>query len=116
MSVATASAEQMRLAVMEIAEGRLAVRVAAKMFDIPYSNSTLHAYASKVKSNGGLNRIETNKFAPNYTVRQVFSIVEEEMLSDYLVTAARHNYGLIRKAAQSLAYDYAVANKKAYNK
>jgi len=96
----------MKNAVEEVVEGRSSIRGAAKQFSIPFT--TLITYVRKANSQD----TDAMKYSPNYSVRQVFNEDEESLLCEYLVKAAKHNYGLSRKAARSLAYDFAVVNNK----
>lgn len=51
-------------------------------------------------------------YKPHLNIRQVFSEQEEDCLAQYLVQAAKMNYGLSTKANCRLAYEFALANHK----
>ena len=44
----------------------------------------------------------------------MFTLNEEELLQDYLIKAAKIQYGLTRKQVRVLAYEYAVRNQKSF--
>ncbi|KAF2896889.1 hypothetical protein ILUMI_09276 [Ignelater luminosus] len=50
----------------------------------------------------------------NNNTKQVFNDDEEVSLKTYLLTTARHHYGLTKKEVRNLAYQFAVANGKTY--
>ena len=98
-------AETMQAAVTAVLGPQgMSIRAAAKNFDIPYC--TLHSYVAKRRASG----TDEIRYNANYSVRMVFSKDQEQQLYEYLLKAAKHNYGLTRKCARSLAYDFAALN------
>ena len=52
-------------------------------------------------------------FKPNYAVRKIFTVNEENMLTKYFSEASSLLHGLPMKEARKLAYEYAIKlNKK----
>jgi len=98
--------DTMQAAVNAAVEESLSIRAAAKKYNVPLA--TLHSYVKKRKSSG----TDDMRFSPNYSIRMVFSAEQENELHEYLLKAAKHNYGLSRSATRSLAYDFAVANSQ----
>ncbi|KAF2882073.1 hypothetical protein ILUMI_24076, partial [Ignelater luminosus] len=47
-----------------------------------------------------------------YKASQIFTIAEERLLVEYLLTCSKMNYGLTRAQAMKLAFEYASANNK----
>lgn len=110
------SAETMRNALRDIENGGLSVKAAAVRYEIP--RTTLRRYVAKIKDRR--DEIDWNspvlegtpRLEPNYTVNRIFSVEEEEILSEYFQTMAKLHHGLNPKCARKLAYDLALANRK----
>lgn len=51
-------------------------------------------------------------YQPQYDNNRVFTKDEETDLVEYLITAAKHHYGLTTMSTRTLAYQFAVANSK----
>lgn len=98
-------AEIMKQAVEKVLNGS-ALHSVAKEFGL--SRNTLRRYVRKIRGNG------TTEFQPSYKANQVFSVEEENELSQYLDVMARMNHGLTTKMIARLAYDLAVKNNKRY--
>lgn len=81
------------------------LRSVAKDFGL--KKSTLHRYVKDVLGNS----VANIKFTPNYAVKKVFTDEEERLLLEYIVKAAKINYGLTAKQACVLAYQFAVGRK-----
>lgn len=47
-----------------------------------------------------------------YKASQIFTLHEEKLLVNYILTCSKMNYGLTRKAVMKFAYEYAHANSK----
>lgn len=47
-----------------------------------------------------------------YAREKIFSLEEETMFANYLITATSHNYGLSPAMARILAYEFATANQR----
>ena len=90
----------MRSAVDEVIGGR-AVNTVAREKGI--DRMTLKRYVRKVRLN------PSTVCKPNYVTKQVFSIAEENNLSDYILQASKLHCGLSTKSTRKLAYQYAVA-------
>ena len=101
--------ESMAAAVCKVIDEGMCFRSTCKAYDIKFS--TLRRYVKKA------NAAEDKEFmtyAPNYNCRQVFTTNEEILLQDYLIKAAKIQYGLTRKQVRVLAYEYAVRNQKTF--
>lgn len=98
-----ASPERMEQAVKEVVQG-CKLRTTATKYNI--DKMTLRRYVIKFKEEGN------TKFSPNFKHSQIFNTLEEKCLSNYLLQAARMNYGLTSRETRKLAYMYAVENKK----
>jgi len=103
------SSSTMKAAVLQVFEGRKTMRAAAKEFGIPCG--TFHSYVKKTKNHGSFDGI---RYEANRMVHMVFTTEEDKLLTEYLLKFAKYNYGLSRKAAMCLAYDFASANHKDY--
>ena len=57
---------------------------------------------------------ELMTYTPNYNCHQVFTTNEEILLQDYLIKAAKIQYGLTWKQVRVLGYEYAVHNQKTF--
>ena len=55
------------------------------------------------------------RYAPKYASRQIFDKMEEEELSNYLLTASKHHHGLTTFDCRRLAYEYAIRNGIQYS-
>lgn len=100
--------QTMRNALDDIKNNGLSVKAASVRHGVP--RTTLRRYVGKFRHveveniMGGL--------TPNYTVRKVFSLEEEQLLCNYLQVCAKLHHGLTPKNVRSLAYELAVANNK----
>lgn len=92
-------------AVEDVLENKIPVRQAAKKYDI--SRSTLSNHI-RIHLNSENPTLEYN--AKNY-VKKVFSLEQELQLEQYLTQAASLHYGLTKKDARTLAFQYARENK-----
>lgn len=83
-------------------EGGRSIRSVADNLGI--SHSSLHQHVQKFKLTlEGTPYI----FMPNTTIRQLFTMPQEEMLHNYLKISAKIQYGLTKIQARKLAYQYA---------
>ena len=101
--------ESMDAAVRKVIDEGMGIRSTCKAYDIKFS--TLPRYVKK--ANAAEDK-ELMTYAPNYNCRQVFTTNEEILLQDYLIKAAKIQYGLTRKQVRVLAYEYAVRNQKTF--
>lgn len=90
----------MRSAVDQVLGGKAVNSVAR---DMGIDRMTLKRYVRKVKQNSD------TACKPNYVTKQVFTITEEQHLTDYILQASKLHCGLSTKATRKLAYQYAVA-------
>lgn len=102
-----ASPKRMKKAVEEVIAGAK-LRTTATKFDL--DKMTLRRYVMKFKDQG-----EEMKFSPNFKCSQIFNEMEEKNLANYLLNAARMNYGLTTTDTRKLAYMYATENGKKIN-
>lgn len=97
------SADVMKTAVrMVIVEG-LSVREVASDLEIPRSSLTRYVTEARAK---GLENVAT--FKKTKAHKQVFSAEQENLLVQYLLTAAKHHHGLTKKQVREFAFEYAV--------
>ncbi|KAF2888958.1 hypothetical protein ILUMI_13998 [Ignelater luminosus] len=98
----------MKAAVKEVIENKSSLRKAAMRYNI--SKSAIDRSVNKYKL---LNDKENESFEyhPNYDIHKIFTDVQEKELCDYLITSAKHNYGLTTTETKKSAFKYAVANK-----
>lgn len=64
-----------------------------------------------------LDEDKINKFEEKnsqYKASQVFTTAEEKLLVNYLLTCSKMHYGLTRKQAMQLAFEYATVNSKKF--
>lgn len=99
------SPERLKLAIDSLKNGGK-IRTAAREFGL--KKSTLHKYVKTIRSSITPDLIS---FTPNYAVKKVFSDEEEKLLLEYLIKAAKMNYGLSTRQTCTLAYQFAVARK-----
>lgn len=100
------SNEHMLQAVKMVLKEEKSIREVAKATNI--SKSVLARNVSKFKSNDHQDNVH---FRPDLQSRMVFSLNEEMMLKEYILTASYMNYGLTKKQVLSLAYEYGNALK-----
>lgn len=62
------------------------------------------------------NTYKRNNYSTKHSSKQVFSTEQEQMLADYFIMASKLHYGLNRKAALNLAYNFAKSNNITYPK
>ncbi|KAK9744645.1 CENP-B N-terminal DNA-binding domain [Popillia japonica] len=98
----------MKNAINDVTKNGLAIRLAATKFGV--SKSALHRKVLKYKTFSG--ESQNFNFARQHGFKSVFTIEEENLLSEYLLQASRMCYGLTLKDTQELAYRYAIANEK----
>ena len=97
----------MKEAVCKVIDEGKSIRSISKDYDIKFS--TLRRYVDKARKTENKDSIQ---YAPNYICRQVSSAPEETILQDYLIKAAKIQYGLTRKQVLKLAYEFAVQNEE----
>lgn len=93
-------------AIDEVRRGN-GIRSTARKYGIP--KSTLLRLSSN-------NVFKRTNYSTKYSSNQVFSKDEETMLANYYIQASKLHYGLNRKAALKLAYDFAKSNNIKYPK
>lgn len=96
----------LRNAVKRVIEGNGISKVAK---DFGISKSVLQRRVAQYKN---LSEEEQEKFTyvQKHGFKKVFSMLEEQMLEEYLLTAARMCYGLNKKQTRKLAYDFGKIN------
>lgn len=99
-----ASPERMKKAVQEVSDG-CKLRTTAKKYNL--DKMTLKRYVEKFRAKG-----EETKFTPNFATSQIFNPDEEKSLAEYLLIAARMNYGFTSKETRNFAYLFAKENEK----
>lgn len=99
----------MKTAVMEVVENKLSLRKAAYKYGISKSAIARSVKNYKAKQEGHPDY--DFEYHPRYDIHKIFSLEQEIELRDYLILAAKHNYGLSKSEMKKLAYSYAVANK-----
>ena len=99
------SAEQMKLAVIDVVQNGCKLKTTAVKYNI--KRTTLGRYVEKYKSAG--NKVVV-KYMPNYECRRILTTEQEQLVAEYMVTAANHNYGLPPASAKTLAMEFAVKN------
>jgi transposase-like protein len=88
-------------------KGGASIRKISIKYDI--DRSTLRRYK--------LNEDKIHKFEEKnsqYKASQIFTIAEEKLLVEYLLICSKMHYGLTRKQAMQLAYEFATANSKKF--
>ena len=116
VKIGKTTSETMRNAVSDVLNGGLSAKAAAIKHNIP--RSTLRRYLKKC--NDKADQIDWNspflegapRLTPNYSINQIFSCQEEDVLSEYFQTMSKLHHGMTPKCARKLAYDLAVANGK----
>ena len=103
---ADVSHDAMLLAVKDVVEGGMSLRKAAEAHAV--SKSVLGRYVSKHRTDPSV-RLE-----PNYSHSKVFTVEEEEVLSDYLTQCSKMFHGLTHKQTRQVAYQMAVKNGKQF--
>lgn len=96
--------EQMQHALELINNENRSIRSAAELTGIPFA--TLRRYYHKQKDSDG----SAIRLTPNYEVRRIFSVEEEQSLVDYIIKCSQMFYGLTRQEVQQLAYEMALTN------
>lgn len=99
--------DDMKAAVEMVMNGS-SVRRAAELKNVSYV--TLSRYVKKRKECDEDGK-ENMKYAPNYTVRRVFTLEQEETLKNYLIMCSKIFYGLPVEDCRRVAYEMAVINK-----
>ena len=107
--IGNTDSESKAAAVRKVIDEGMSIRSTCKAHDIKFS--TLRR---NVKKANAAEDKELMTYAPNYNCRQVFITNEEILLQDYLIKAAKIQYGLTRKQVRVLAYEYAVRNQKTF--
>jgi len=95
----------MKIAAKSVINGVNSLCEIAKEYEI--SKATLSRYVRKMRQ---AEPHELVRFAPYNAVRQIFTSTEEQLLSDYLMTASKLNHGLSTRNTRVLAFDFATAN------
>ena len=103
---AEVSHDAMLLAVKDVVEGGMSLRKAAEAHAI--SKSVLGRYVSKHRTDPSVS------LEPNYSHSKVFTVEEEEVLSDYLTQCSKMFHGLTHKQTRQVAYQMAVKNGKQF--
>jgi len=101
----TVGADKMEQAVDEVVRKNRSVKSVAVEFHI--KRTMLRRYIFKYKSAQNKDQV---RYVPKYNARQIFSEDQEAMLAEYLLTAAKHNYGHSATMARRLAYEFATQN------
>lgn len=91
-----------------VLQNRLSLREAAKTYNVSRSSLSRHLLAHR---RSGADHFV---YRASNAVKQVFSLDEEKLLLEYLITAAKWNYGLTVTEVRKLAYEYAKENSKKY--
>lgn len=92
-------------AAVEMVLGGCSVRRAAALKNV--NHVTLSTYVKKTKERGE----ENVRYAPNYSVRMVFTAEQEEKLKNFLIMCSKMYYGLPVEDCRRVAYEMAVMNK-----
>lgn len=98
----------MKAAVLEVIQKQLSLRKASLKYGVSKSaiNRSVKKFAAATEGEN-----VSFEYQPHYDTHRVFSAEQEQKLSDYLVTAAKHNYGLTTVEMRKLAYKYSSLNK-----
>ncbi|KAK9739238.1 CENP-B N-terminal DNA-binding domain [Popillia japonica] len=94
----------MKNAINDVTKNGLAIRLAATKFGV--SKSALHRKVLQYKTFSGESQ--------NFNFKSVFTIGEENLLSEYLLQASRMCYELTLKDTQELAYYEKQASRMCY--
>lgn len=97
------SDETMRSYVIQVINDNVSIRTVAKEKGV--SKSVLARYVKKYKMDNN------SRMSPNYQHRCIFTIVNEQLIEDYLIKMSNMFYGLTHKNTRILAYDFAKANR-----
>lgn len=103
------NAAKMKQAVLAVINENIKIRDAAGQYKV--TKSALHRYVTKYKSVDEEQKASFS-FERHHGYFQIFSDDEEQLLSEYLITAANMCYGLSVKETRSFAYKFAISNKK----
>lgn len=95
------SEDQMRQAI-ELVQGGTSIRQAARMKGLSFQ--TVHRYVKKIHQD------ENVRLCPNYKVKQIFTVEQENALSEYIINCSKMFYGLSRDDTRRLSYEAAVYN------
>src|ERR1044072_9107160 len=101
-TIGTFPADTMSDAVNLVSDGR-SLRDAAAMKGLSFQ--TLARYVKKRAQN------QASRITPNYKVRQVFTLEQENTLASYLLDSAKMFYGLSAHACRQLAFEMAERNE-----
>lgn len=96
----------MEAAVADVIKNGLSFRAAQQKYNI--SKSAIERSVKKTRSMPDNVKFE---YIPKYDIHRVFTTEQETQLRDYIILAAKHNYGLTRIELRRLAYKFAIANK-----
>lgn len=91
----------MKEAVQLVLEG-ISIREASRIKGLSFQ--TVHRYVKKVQQDPDC------RLCPNYKVRQIFGIEQENLLCEYIVMCSKMFYGLSRDDTRRLAYETALQN------
>lgn len=100
---ATFTPESMEAAVAEVRDNGTSLRQAAEMYNVKFT--TLRRYVLKKQEDPNA------RMEPNYSVRAVFSKVQEESLCKYIKKCSEMAYGLNTTKVRKLAYEMAHRNR-----
>jgi transposase len=100
-----ASEDRMKTAVIEVVEKGCPLQRAADIYNV--KRTTLRRYVQKYKTAGGAENV---RFVPHYDCRRIFTDEQEQLLADYLITAAKHHYGLSPATTRTIAMEFAMKN------
>ncbi|XP_072392494.1 uncharacterized protein [Diabrotica undecimpunctata] len=95
------SEDMMRQAV-ELVQGGTSIRQAARIKGVSFQ--TVHRYVKKYQQD------ENVCLCPNYKVKQIFTIEQENDLCEYIIKCSKMFYGLSREDTRKLSYEAAVYN------
>lgn len=102
--------EKLELALQHVKDKKLTLYAAAKHFGL--SKTSLIRHYSRFNLQG----LEKYSYAVNYATKKVFNEDEEKLLVNYIIEAANLQYGLTLHNVCGLAYQFAKANNKKYDK
>lgn len=105
-------------AVNDVRIGTYSCRQAARIYNLKrttllYRLKKLNEKNYETEDSGAEDQSDmSQKFSSKYTSRQVFTNTEELLLVEYLQKCCNLNYGLNYRQVRSLAYEYALRNRK----
>lgn len=99
--------EDLKKAMQHVLDKTMTLRGAANAFGI--TKSTLGYRLKNIKNN---KKSKSEDFSSKYSVCQIFTNLEENMLENYMLKCCKMKYGLTYCQARTVAYEYAKALKK----